>query len=545
MKHFFDEYKSSFNAVFKEYKALLITLALVCALSYGFTITHHSIGIDNTAYHLYFTDGAVLAQGRMTAYLLDKIFGVYSYSPFWSNALAVIVLYFAALVWCVLFKRIGKDKITQSVLIVFSALMVSYPIINEQFIYNPITQPISYLLCGISLMFVYEIFKSKKFLLSYIPIILMLFVVSLNESFASVFLCGIFFILILEYVVKKDKPLKFMHYLRFFILAVIILTLAVTLEFLISYIVIKTANISAISGADNAILWRYNPFFYTLKTLAIGIIFRYFQASSWYLPIAIFSIGCALTIIISVVLAIKRKRPIILLLAFGLLLSVISLSLIKGHVAPYRTCSTFGPFIAFIFMTIMLLLKRKWINVIYGVLMIVLIINQTRVLSGWFVNDYNRYEKDKEIALNVANTIEYEFDESKPLVFVGDVAKAPNVKKVSINGKPFLGWGINGGHPPGGEILIFLELHGHKFKMPTPHQILDAKEIAKDLPKYPKQGYAFESDDFIVVNFGLNDKWELSSKEKIAFIKLKKILIKLTGLSDDYIEGQIYTAIKT
>ena len=179
-------------------------------------------------------------------------------------------------------------------------------------------------------------------------------------------------------------------------------------------------------------MWKYFPFFTNLKLLIIGIVYRFFLAGAWYLPISIFVIAFVIAVVTAIVLAIKRKSGLILLLFLGLVLAVFAMSIVKGESTPYRMCSPFCVFTGFIFMLLALLLKGKGLKIAYGVLMVILVLNQSRSLNNWFVNDYQRYEHDKEVLLNVATEIEKNHDATKPVVFVGTIKLAPQIKKFKL-----------------------------------------------------------------------------------------------------------------
>ena len=70
------QWKEDFLTLWKNkwYKAVLIAAA-VC--SYGFLITHQTIGIDDTPYDYYFEEGLIAIVGRWVLFLLNKyqIFG--------------------------------------------------------------------------------------------------------------------------------------------------------------------------------------------------------------------------------------------------------------------------------------------------------------------------------------------------------------------------------------------------------------------------------------------------------------------------------------
>jgi len=500
------EYKKIFKKIFSEYKLLLILLGAVCLLGYGLTITHHSIGVDNNAHDLYYVKLGVLSLGRLTPLILDKVFGAYQYSPFWSNGMSVIVLFFSAISWCVLFIKISKEKISQGALIIFSTVLVSYPIINEHFIFNPLNYALSYGLTALVLMAVYEAFIQKKFSLYALATIIMFFVISLNESFAAVYLCGMLFIAIIKYAFIELKIERFLIF-KFFMVASGALLASIILEAILLKVINMFITAEVFVGAANQkIYWFDAPLLSTLKNLLYGIAYKYIYMGMSYFPITVFVIAGIISLIMTIFVAIKKKKPVILLLMFLVYLSIISLNLVTGIFLPYRACSTLGIFVAFVFMLLWTLFKNKWIKLFYGILIIVLVVNQTRVLSDWFYNDYKRYKNDKEIMIQISHDIEENLDKSKPVMFIGQVRDYPNIKRIDgeYNGVSFIDNYADKRESRNYFYYLlhdFFKLHGHSFNIATEEQYLSGRIIAENMPSYPKKGYIKEMDDYIIVNF--------------------------------------------
>jgi len=334
----------------------------------------------------------------------------------------------------------------------------------------------------------------------------MFFVISLNESFAAVYLCGIFFILILIYSINADSLSKGFAF-KFVLSAIITLAIAIILEAGALKLINMIFNVRPeVPAANQYVLWFKQPFLLTLKNLFFGSVYKYILMGKSYFPITVFVISGILSFIMTIYLAVKKRKPIIILLMFLLYLSIISLSLIKGVVLPYRTSSTLGIFAAFVFMLLLILFKNKWIKIIYGVLIVVLVVNQTRILSSWFNNDYLRYVKDKEMVVKISKDIEKDFDETKPVMFIGWVEQSPNLNRIEeeYNGVSFIGNYSDkreARNPFYYLLNDFFELHGHKFNIATQEQYLSGRIIAEDMPSYPKKGYIKEMDDYIIVNF--------------------------------------------
>ncbi len=523
-------------------KRFLFLLAGACVLSYGFSITHYSIGIDTTRTQYYITDLGLVGQGRLTGILIDRLLFPLGQIPFWSLSVGIMFLYCAVVLLAMLFTRILKDRVNQNALTIFGTVMVSYPMLNETYIYGHIGYNINFLLTALVLYSLYDLLSGFSIKKAILPAIIMVFSISYNESYCAVVLVGTFIILILQLISAEGEKLSLKKAFLFFVAVLGILVAAIIAEKVVEKAAILVLHPQSLGGANNDMEWQQYGILGAAKLLSIGIIYRYILSAYWYFPTAALCVSALIIVVVSIYLAIGKKRPIALLLAAGLLLSVISLSLIKGHVAHYRMCTAFAPFIGFTAMLVYLLLNKKWMRIIYGVLMIVLVVNQTRALNNWFVNDYLRYENDKEIALQTAKDLERDFDTSKPVVFVGNTAMAPQVNKVATNGLPIIGWATITGQSDE-QMHIFMLMHGHEFVEGTQSMIDNGRMLAENQAVYPKEGYIVDYDDFIVVNYGNEYKWRLLDKEKAVKEWYTNTLTALTGMDRDYVAGQIETAI--
>ncbi len=506
MKQVFQEYRDIFKTFFLKNKASLLILALVCVLGYGFTITHYSIGVDNNAHELYYVQGGAISQGRITQVLLDILFGAYTYPPFWVNALSVIVLYFSSLMWCILFKRVGGENINSTACTIFSTVLVSYPIINEHFIFLPLDFPLGYGLTAMALMGCHEAFSKKNLGFGVLASILMVFVISLNESFAAVFLAGMLMIFMLE-IIFGDNLKNAGQIVKKMLSFAAVLLIAVVCEWaLLRIIQLFYQPEVAVGAANTRIFWLDTSALVIVKNLFWGLISKYAIIAKTYLPIFVLLLACGIILISTIYWAIKKKRPVLFILLLLMYLSIVSLNIVKGGTLPYRTDSALAVFVGFSMMLLWITLGNKRLRVIYGILIIILVINQTRVLNNWFYNDYKRYERDLEIEENISNEIETYHDASKPILFIGWVENSPDTRTIpgEYNGVQYFNQYSNyreKANPYSYLLLDFFRIHGHAFTDATEEYYEEGREIAEDMPSYPKPGYIKEEEEYIIVNF--------------------------------------------
>ena len=130
-----EEYKKSINYFFKN-KAFIITIILITVLSFGFTITNSSVGMDDTAFDRYYQGKEMLAIGRWGSYLVYQILNITEFIPFWIDFIASSIIMLTAVLWCIFLKKNLEDKLPLGAYITFAAVFISFPIINEIFIFE-------------------------------------------------------------------------------------------------------------------------------------------------------------------------------------------------------------------------------------------------------------------------------------------------------------------------------------------------------------------------------------------------------------------------
>lgn len=111
MKAIIKEYLEETKNILKN-KKIIITILLVTILSFGFTITHESVGPDDLCFDRYFKDTYILTQGRWVTFILYNVLHITSFSPFWMELLTTIVLFFTAITVCAFMKKQFKDEIS-------------------------------------------------------------------------------------------------------------------------------------------------------------------------------------------------------------------------------------------------------------------------------------------------------------------------------------------------------------------------------------------------------------------------------------------------
>lgn len=456
------------------------------------------------------------------------------FSPFFADFLAVLFLIIAAIAFCIAFRNITNDKLNKVAYTIFSCLFVSYPLISEIFVYTPasLTIALCYFGIAVSANLLCKYLDSKKVRYWVYTAIILTLCIKSYESFASVYLCVVFIIFILDYLYNK-KEVSLLKTIITIIELLIPLIIAVTFGRIIAVMIVYIFNINEKNYAAKELIDLSQGIWHAIKEMNISIIDAFFIRGFIYLPIAIFSLSVLCSFIMGIVYSVRRKNITIFLLFLGTLFSLIALSIIQGKASPDRTCQVFAVFIAFTFMilaqsTIKSNLPKILKNAVI-IFMFIIIFYQTKELHKTFYLNYIRYQAEKETITTIANELQKNYDTNKPIVFVGiyetpkyitealidyenplkyKVASAikSKISKEPLNVLPqttiksYLNWGLYAFGEPNTEIFKWLDMLGYNFNQGTLKMIQEARGKVDELKSYPEEGYILETENYIIVN---------------------------------------------
>lgn len=540
------EYKKNIYEFISNVK-YMIPVILTAILGFGFVLTHSSINIDTLSYDRYFSQGMLLEQERFAAPLLQKVFRIMEFNPFFVDGLAVIFLITAAILFCALFKKISKDNIANIAYVIFSCLFISYPIMPEIFTYTPASLNIclSYCITAISLMLTYEFIENSSKKAYLISPILLCIAISLYESFAAVYLIGVFIILFLKILYSKKK-FKFKEMVIYIIKFFITMILALILNFIIIKALFYILDLTKNYNANKIITYSTLGILGGIRNLLKSIINNYIVCATCYFPLTTFLLSIILIGIIGFVKSIKNKRFLIMIISLAIIISSISLSFVQGQASPYRTCQTFAVLVGFSFMIftndiVKSRILKNWFKIFCIFLIFVLTFFQVKDLHKWFYVNYLRYEEEKNTIISIGNEIQKYCDTNKPVVFIGTfkvsdiIMEKAYLSSSTIKGKmyiqiynifnkenllieekkyirkipdsnvnSYISWGVIS-FEPSAEIIKWYHLLGYDFKFPTIDIYHKAIEKSTSMPCWPKDGAISEYEDYILVNLQRNN----------------------------------------
>lgn len=551
-----EKYKESFLALCKN-KIYLLILSLTAAFAYGFMVTHHTVGIDDTPYAFYFQEGLNAIVGRWVLYLLNKVFSIGEFAPLMTDLAGVLILMAAVTVWAALFRCTLKEKTAEWGYLFFAAVFLSCPLISEVYTYylhNGIS--IGYLCAGISLCFLREWWENpKRFLLPVGAVCFLWIALGCYESFMIVWLLGVFLLLLTEsYAGLRHKALFSLCMAALAALCAVvmrsIMIAAVTKIFGLDYMKEEAIQRSVAEMAS----WLFETgagaeFAMMLKRIYV----MYGVFAFAYLPIRIFVFAALLMLGYGIYGSIRKKNGWIVVLTAGSFFVSFLLVVVEGKTTLYRSAQFLPVICGYGVLLLCLCLqelrqsrlikgKEKLGRLCTGAVIFGLSIvlwNQCTDMNRWFYVDYTKYEAAKETMSLVAYELEKNYDvDNKPVIFTGiyeipqeliQAAYVPyntetfyRMKRWTdpidehLLDKFYRNYGVWVAQTPAlsviewgryafdddAELVRFFNMHGHALIPYRESEKYEAAEVySLNLPKFPLEGSIVDMGDYIIVHF--------------------------------------------
>lgn len=530
-------------------KLYMIILLLTAAGCYGFKLMHPAVGIDDTPFEYYFSEGLIVVVGRWVLFLLNRFLDIGQWAPFLTDFAAVLLLIAAAVLWSVVFKRIFGEKIPGWGYLVFACLFISNPLISEVFTYflhNGIA--IGYTFSALAVLAYMEGLDSggrKRVVRCGISAFCVFTAVGCYESFAVVFLVAVMLVLLSRRICGgKDRPVVSVLW------AGAVLVTAVVLRSLMTNLLIAVFSLGELR--DEAVQRSLGEMFSWITDaqgraeLVMAVkraIVQYGIFALHYLPVFMYVAACAAVVCYTVWRTIRQKDVWVFLYMTGAFAASWILIFIEGKVTLYRACQFLPLFGAYGFL-LLIYGGRKW----YGRRIVLLLCcaaafigiwNQTADMNKWFYVDYAKYESAKETMNQIAYELEKGYDTSKPLIFIGVYEVPMEIIQdayVPIGSEKFfqmnritslldehllekyyrrnhiwvaqtpslsvIQWGMTA-FDSNEQLIRFMKLHGHSFRAQEDFSLIEKVGLEnQDMPAWPRAGSIREEEDYIIINFG-------------------------------------------
>ncbi|MBQ6714879.1 MAG: glucosyltransferase domain-containing protein [Clostridia bacterium] len=543
MKKYLDDVRGLIKS-----RAYCFCVFAIALISFGYAAFNTSVSIDDTEYDRYVGSGNhMLAAGRFGIWFWSFIQGKWENS-YLIDIFAVFMFVFAAINFCVLFKRVSKGKISLGALTVFSCLFISYPLMNEIWEYTGANVNIcgSFLLVSFSLLIIHSFIHSEKELKNWLSLLgavpLMTLVCAGYESVVPVYIFFVFAILALQMIYGEEKEKKFLEFLKQGLIYAGVLVMGLLMRIVIHRVILAVFNIPPAPNGATQILWGTAPAKeIILKLLDDWFVFYIFR-SVIYMPLLVLMFSGLIFIIMGIVAA-KKHSPWILLMGAGMILSLILLSVVQGVFSPYRTCQVFAAFCAFTGMMLVsafpkgISKPKTALRICALTLCGLLCFYQAAYLNYFLELNHRRSESEEAVVRQVSYDLRSGFDRSKPVIFVGAHSIGTNIIE-SASVSPFSReWNLYNKLCTKYSSLVGRELDAAAFSRKIPDSNINsviywsilsfnqeplahlfayygcdyipadyntywiaANEEGAKMPTYPTAGYIKDMGDYIIVN---------------------------------------------
>ena len=412
----------------KSKKLLALMTCVIIVLSYGFYATHYTVHIDQLVSE-YYNGTVMIGAGRWAAPMIHWLTNWMNFSPFWHTGIMAILLFFASIVWLMLMMKASKNQLPDLALIGFSVVFVSYPVIEAQLTYPILNIALAYGLVPLSLILVLEgiddSFQIKKLVCAGL---LLLPAVDMYESFAAVYLVGLLVVVILKYFYNKSFIHSFKNIFLYMCKAVAVLAAVVAFDLLISKLVcLVFCGTTEFWYANNtAIIWLdvglIDNAVWLCRTLLAS-----FAIGGGYSHL-VFQVCGILLFLYFLVRSISEKTILPLLLFFGIIIAIFSLSFVVGYAFEPTQNQTLAIFVAFTIMFIIARLPNKrCLQVGAMIIVIIVVLNQSKTINNYAVANYERYTYETELLEDIGEDLLLNGIEKKPVAFYTENYELPEV----------------------------------------------------------------------------------------------------------------------
>lgn len=509
MKETVKEYKRHIADLLNN-KIYIFSILLVAILSYGFTISNFSIGIDDLGFDRYVTGPYILAAGRWGTTLIYTMLQIFQFTPFWLELIVTILTVIMGLIFTVFLKKECSERFKNVHYIIISSILISFPVLHQSFIYQ--STNLSVILSNFMLMIIailiYENFlKDKKLIYYVIYIITLPFFMSMYESCCQTYIAMVLIIAFIQLYKNKPNKETTKNVIKYICTSALIMICAICLNYIIVYII---KNILAKNGllvpdySSKFIPWLRST--NILNLFKENIILKLIKDFNELFYIKSFIILAIVSLILTIVDAIKNKNYFLIFLILGIILANFAINILQVRIL-YRINTSWCLSIAFFAAFILMYIDGKKANNILSILLLIIIFFHTKTINQMFYNDYIRYQKEANYAYSIATMIIRECeDTTKPIVYLYDIKQGNNQNRINQdNGWSVIDWSSWAFGEPGSEMTKFINSLGFNFKIASNEQIQDAKqEISKeDLELIESQGF-YETDKYIIVSIDCN-----------------------------------------
>ena len=539
-------------------KKYIICMLVTLFATFGSLLVRPTIGIDDTAWKVYFLDGVAPVMGRWVLFILNKIIPIAEYNPFIVELLFLFFFFISATLWVILLKRIIADHVSEWTYVFFGCAFLASPITSEVVTYylaNGIF--IGFGFTALAVWYLWDSFEKgitgRKRVQKVVASGLWLWLaLGCYESFIIVYMVAICVCYCFDRGIKsKEEKIPVLPVLIHTLLAgilCVVLRSVWTQLMIVLFSLQDQINILDYRGIGDIL----NYFSAGNGAQDIALIFKQFFVKYYinavvYKPITFLVMGFGLLGLWALIRSIQKKDFIILLSVIGAMIMPWMLTILEGYATYYRTSQYIVLMNAVIVPVAALMLEKvkdkRYIKAIGFFLAVLLVYHEAHEMNYWLKVDQDKYEDACRTADAVALEIIRDYDENLPICIVGEYnvpeaiasksycptwSKRTTIATWAIGlldeemiqdymepagyrfaETPLLSvikWGSVAFYATDIEMVKFWENRGFQFIVDrNPEHYLYGKELLEEgMPSWPEKGSILQMEDCIIVNLDNN-----------------------------------------
>lgn len=489
-------------------------ICLTAIVSYGYLIVTYTYGINDEVIDLYVYDTYLIRQDRIGIYIFNKIVHIFDLLPFWGEAIGVVTIVFASIVWAlVLNYSIGEGKIPKIVLSLSACAFISFPYIGKSAIWRGCLAQAGIVLffAGMAAYFYHQYLVKKKILYIVFSPICGMVALWFDKAYITTIIMGMLFVFWMH--IRYEK-----HNFKSFLWEGVKLISCIVACLVLTILVVKLMQRGYGITANNytSTYFRYNDdkiisqIIQFVPNLIKKIL--YLSKESW--ANGMFFVALIGTLLIGIVDSVKNKELWSLLISIGMIIDVLLIYIITGNLyMPERSvCHVIALFIAMFLVNIVRIIYDTYNRFIIARIfvlgiMTLCVINFTYEMSQIYYAKYLTFEKDKTILDCLMHDVYAKcgYNTQKPIVFLG----IPNDMKISwpeAEKASVFSWGrleTIAREENSGLLYGFINDNGYSVKgVPQGIDFSEARRKISGMRNWPEDGCIEENDEYILVKLG-------------------------------------------
>lgn len=502
-------------------KAYYVFVFITVIVSYGFTLTHFSVGLDDESFTQYFDRGGLISQGRVQSYILKNFIDIFEYMPVWREIIGIILMVVGLMILGHLLYKLSDKRFGFFEETVFACIALSFPYIACVFIFSMSTIALGLDLC-VPVLIIYLFFEreSIKNRLGRIACLVCAVIIGMLSE-QVIINTGIFFVMALTVsILYSDggELDKLKRVIQESMKALGMLAVGLVSRVILVWIVQKIENVRSQHYAGGYIAYNLDGGIKAFLRQILDILQKWFLEPTGDIAVISFRVMAAALLLAAVYELIKHKSRVFFVMSFGLIVVTMAWIFITGNVnLNGRVLCYMGIAIGFgIALSLHILLRnqvkyRKGIQVICAIICFYIVFYQTQDMNHVFYEDYMVCEKDRRIAERVGEDMKA-YD-TNAVVFIGYPEDTIGVNEWT--GLSSMFWcereiSLKQEFFPS-RIYRYFRLNGYDVSKPADVSVdVSVEEIIKEMAgmeNYPVDGYIKEVDNYIIVKLG-DEPWK-------------------------------------